>query len=159
MQSINRKILQRYTHRLLQHWHNYSHSFKIFLKINNYLSCIWEWKVLVTQLCLTLCNPMDCSLPGSFVHEILQAGILEWGAIPFSRGSSSPKDWAWVSYIAGRFLTVWVITGGVGGDRRWDGGLHHWHNGHESEQTPGNSEGRGNLACCNPWGSRESDTS
>ena len=49
-------------------------------------------KVLVTQLCLTLCNPMDCSLPGSFVHEILQAGILEWGAIPFSRGSSSPKD-------------------------------------------------------------------
>ena len=49
-------------------------------------------KVLVSQSCVNLCDPMDCSLPGSFVHEILQAGILEWGAIPFSRGSSSPKD-------------------------------------------------------------------
>ena len=38
------------------------------------------------QLCLTLCDPMDCSLPGSSVHEILQAKILEWVAMPFSRG-------------------------------------------------------------------------
>ena len=45
-------------------------------------------KVLVTQLCPTLCNPMDCSLPGSSVHGILQARILERVAIPFSRGSS-----------------------------------------------------------------------
>ena len=44
-------------------------------------------KVLVTQSCLTLCDPMDCSLPGSSVHGILQARILEWVAIPFSRGS------------------------------------------------------------------------
>ena len=42
--------------------------------------------MLVAQSCLTLCNPMDCSLPGSFVHGILQARILEWVAIPFSRG-------------------------------------------------------------------------
>ena len=41
-------------------------------------------KVLVTQLCLTLCDPMDCSLPGSPVHGILQARILEWVAVPFS---------------------------------------------------------------------------
>ena len=47
---------------------------------------------LVAQLCPTLCNPMDCSLPGSSVHGILQAGILEWVAIPFSRGSSQPRD-------------------------------------------------------------------
>ena len=43
-------------------------------------------KVLVAQSCLTLCDPMDCSPPGSFVHEILQARILEWVAMPFSRG-------------------------------------------------------------------------
>ena len=45
-------------------------------------------KVLVTQSCLTLCNPMDCGPPGSFVHGILQVRILEWVARPSSRGSS-----------------------------------------------------------------------
>ena len=49
-------------------------------------------KVLVTQLCLTLCDPMDCSPPGSSDYGILQARILEWVAIPFSRGSSSTGD-------------------------------------------------------------------
>ena len=44
------------------------------------------------QLCPTLCNPMDCSPPGRSVHGILQARILEWAAIPFSRGSSRPRD-------------------------------------------------------------------
>ena len=44
--------------------------------------------VLVAQLCPILCNPMDCSLPGSSVHEILQARVVEWVAISFSRGSS-----------------------------------------------------------------------
>ena len=44
------------------------------------------------QLCLTLCDPMDCSPPGSFIHGILQARILEWVAIPSSRGSSQPRD-------------------------------------------------------------------
>ena len=53
-------------------------------------------KVLVTQSCPTLCDPMVCSPPGSPVHEILQARVLEWVAIPFSRGSSQPRDWAWV---------------------------------------------------------------
>jgi len=43
---------------------------------------------LVTQSCLTLCDPMDCSLPGSSVHGILKARILEWVVILFSRGSS-----------------------------------------------------------------------
>ena len=56
--------------------------------------------VLVTQSSPTLCNPMDYSLPGSSVHGILQAGILAWVAILFSRGSSRPRDWTWVSHIA-----------------------------------------------------------
>ena len=47
--------------------------------------------VSITQSCLTVCNPMDCGLPGSSVHGILQARILEWVAIPFSRGSSQPS--------------------------------------------------------------------
>ena len=48
-------------------------------------------KVLVAQLCLTLCDPMDCSLPSSFVHGILQARILEWVAISFFKESSQPR--------------------------------------------------------------------
>ena len=52
---------------------------------------------LVTQSCLTLCDPMDCSPPGSSVHGILQAKILEWVAMPFSRGSSQPRDRTQVS--------------------------------------------------------------
>ena len=59
------------------------------------------------QSCLTLCDPIICSPPGSFVNGILQARILEWVAIPFSRGSSWPRDCTWVSHIAGRFLTVY----------------------------------------------------
>ena len=48
-------------------------------------------KVLVPQLCLTLCNPINCSPPGSSVLGILQARVLEWVVIPFSRGSSRPR--------------------------------------------------------------------
>ena len=62
----------------------------------------------VSLLCLTLCDPMDCSLPGSSVHGISQARILEWVAIPFPRGSSWSRDWTWVSCIAGRFFTIWA---------------------------------------------------
>ena len=60
----------------------------------------------VAQLCLTLWDPMDCSLPGSSVHGIFQARILEWVAIAFSRGSSRPRDWNRVSCIVGRHFTV-----------------------------------------------------
>ena len=55
---------------------------------------------LVTQLCLSLCDPMDCSPPDSSVHGILQARTLEWVAIPFSRESSPPRDWTLVSLQA-----------------------------------------------------------
>ena len=64
--------------------------------------------VLVAQLCPTLCNPTNCTPPGSSVYGILQARILEWVAIPFSRGSSQPRDRTLVSRITGRFFTVWA---------------------------------------------------
>ena len=59
---------------------------------------------LVTQSCATLCDPMDCSPPGSFVQEVYQARILEWEAMLSSRRSSRPRDWTQVSHIAGRFF-------------------------------------------------------
>ena len=63
---------------------------------------------LVTQSCLTLCDPMDCSLPGSSIPGILQARILKWIAMPSSSGSSQPRDRTQVFYIAGRFFTIWA---------------------------------------------------
>ena len=80
----------------------------ILIKFVAYLYNVYNLSVLVAQSCPTLCNPMDCSQPASSVHEILQARILKWVAIPFSRGSSQPKDPAWVSCIVGRFFTVWA---------------------------------------------------
>ena len=62
-------------------------------------------KLKVAHSCLSLCNPMDCNLPISSVHGVLQARILEWVAISFSRGSSQPRDWTRVSRIAARFFT------------------------------------------------------
>ena len=70
--------------------------------------------VSVTQVCPTLCNPMDYNPPGSSIHGILQARILEWIAIPFCRRSSRPRDWTQVSCIAGRFFTVWATRKPLG---------------------------------------------
>ena len=56
----------------------------------------------VTQSCPTSSDPMDCSLPGSSVHEIFQARVLEWVAISFSRGSSLSRDRTWVFHVVGR---------------------------------------------------------
>ena len=61
-------------------------------------------KVKVAHSCLSLCNPMDYT-----VHEILQARIPDWVALPSSRGSSQPRDWTQVSHIAGGFFTNWAI--------------------------------------------------
>ena len=86
---------------------------QINIQIANYGATGFCWKlvvlVLVVQSCPTFCNPMERSPPGSSVHGILQARILEWAAMPFSRGSSWPRDWTPVSHIAGRFFTIWVI--------------------------------------------------
>ena len=62
----------------------------------------------VAQSCPTLCNPMDCSLPGSSTQGIFQARVLEWVAISFSKGSSQPRDRIQVSRTAGKRFTVWA---------------------------------------------------
>ena len=72
-----------------------------------YFAIKWN-EVLVAQLCPTLCNFKDCSPPGSPVHWILQARILEWVATAFSRGYSQARGWTQVSCIAGSFFTVWA---------------------------------------------------
>ena len=66
-----------------------------------------EW-VKVTQSCPTLCDPMDCSQPGSSVHGIHQARVLEWVAIPFSRGFSQSRDQIQGSHIASGFFIIWA---------------------------------------------------
>ena len=90
------------------------------LYMNAYSSLIWKnWKhpkcpsmkwSQVAQSCPILCDPMDCSLPGSS-HRIFQAKVLEWVAISFSRGSSPPRDRTQVSCTAGRWFTVWATMG------------------------------------------------
>ena len=67
---------------------------------------------LVAQLCPTLCDPLDCSLPGAFVHGILQWRILEWVAVSSSRGSSRLQDGTCVCRVscnAGRFFSHWTM--------------------------------------------------
>ena len=76
-----------------------------FIKSTYFYPFSW---FLITKSWLTLCDPMDCSMPGSSVHGISQARILEWVAISFCRGSSWPKDGTQVSCIAGRLFTVWT---------------------------------------------------
>ena len=68
----------------------------------------WICESEVAQSCPTPCDPMNCSLPGSSVHRIFQARILEWVALSFSRRSSQPRDWTRVSCIGGRCSTIWA---------------------------------------------------
>ena len=74
-------------------------------------------RALVAQLSPTLCDPMDCSPPGFSVRGILQARVLEWIAIPFSIGTSQPRDRTLVSCITGRSFTVWAQCARVQGNR------------------------------------------
>ena len=69
---------------------------------------MWLYLCVHAQLCLSLCDPMGCSLPGLSVHGIFQARILERVVISFSRGSSQPRDQTQVSCTAGRFFTIWA---------------------------------------------------
>ena len=70
--------------------------------------CICESESEIAQSCPTLCNPMDCSLPGSSVHGIFQARILEWVAISFSRRSPNPGIKPESPALQGRFFTAWA---------------------------------------------------
>ena len=71
-----------------------------------YSYLIWNCCCLVTKLCLTLCNAMNCSPPGFFVHGISQARLLKWVATSFSRGSTQPRDETCVSFLADRLFTI-----------------------------------------------------
>ena len=87
---------------------NWAHTilqFNIFKYPFPYLSiCV------VAKLCLPLCDPLNCSLPGSPVHAIIQARILEWVAISSSRGSSWSKDWTYISCIGMQVLHQWATS-------------------------------------------------
>ena len=71
------------------------------------------YKNEIAQLCSILCDPMDCSLPGSSIHGIFQARVLEWVVIAFSRGSSRPRDRTRVSHIVGGCFTIWATKDSV----------------------------------------------
>ena len=64
---------------------------------------------IVPQSCLTLCNPMDYSSPGSSVHGIFQERILEWVAVSYSRGSPQPRDRTCISCVGRRIPYLWAI--------------------------------------------------
>ena len=77
-----------------------------------YYSVKKKYKHIVSEshsVVSNVCKIMDCNLPGSSVHGILQARILEWVAISFSRGSSQSRDWTQISRISGRFFSSWAI--------------------------------------------------
>ena len=108
------------------------------IHINNYLKYKWiagrfftiratREALLVIQLCLILHKSMDCSPPCSSVHGILQARILEWVAIPFSRGSSQCRDRTCISCITGRLFTAWATRDGYqegkGETENWEIGI------------------------------------
>ena len=84
---VNSLLLQRY------------HSCSLHPPVPN--TCVW-----VAQSCPTLCNAMDWGPPSSSVHGILHIRILEWVVIPFSRGSSQPRNRTQVSFTAGKVFTV-----------------------------------------------------
>ena len=129
----------------------------------------------VTQSCPTLCDPMNCNLPGSSVHGILQARILEWVAISSSKWSSQPRDFfgrndakAEAPVLWPPDAKSWLTEKDSDAGRAWGqeekgttedemAGWHHWLNGRESEWTPGVGDGQGGLACCDSWDRKESD--
>ena len=89
---------------------------------------------------------MDCSLPGSSVHGILQARILEWVAMPFSRGSSQPRDWTQVYCIAGEFLTIWATSEAVTFNQSVQSLSHVW-----LFATPWTAAHQPSLSITNSW--------
>ena len=78
----------------------------LILRFRSFKSVHPAGKVLAAQLCLSLCDPMDCSLPGSSVHGILQTRILQWVARSFSRGSFLTQALNPGLYIASRFFII-----------------------------------------------------
>ena len=90
-------------------WWAFSLTFKYLLqKRRKERLQLSDYESEVAQSWPTLGNPMDYSLPGFSVYGILQARVLKWVAISFSRGSSHPRDWSRVSCIVGRCFTIWA---------------------------------------------------
>ena len=100
-QTRDQTLVPCTSRQILYHWTTRELPSTVFL---------WEWKWKseseVAQLCPTLCDHMDCSLPGFSVHGIFLARVLQWVAFSFSRGSFWLRDWIWVSRIAGRHFTI-----------------------------------------------------
>ena len=95
---------------------NFPLSFHLYLKDNAFFlpffTPVWKSESVSRSLMSDSLQPHELySLPDCSVHGILQAGILEWVAIPLSRGSSRPRDGTWVSCIAGGFFTIWDTRG------------------------------------------------
>ena len=87
-------------------WHAAIHGFaKSQTRLNNWTELNWACMESESE-----CDPVDCSPPASSLHGILQARILEWVAISFSKGSSQPRDRTWVSRIAGRRFNLWATS-------------------------------------------------
>ena len=103
--SWGRGMLGKGLHQVIQHWQRAGE--RGFPKK---LDTVFPGMVLPAcvhaQSCPTLCDLMDCGLPGSSVHGFLQARILECVGISFSRGSSQPRDPTWVTCIVDRFFTI-----------------------------------------------------
>ena len=134
--------------------------------------------MLVIQSHQTLCDPMDCNLPGSFVHGILQARILEWGATASNESVLKEINPEFsleglmlklkLQYFGHLMQRAYSLEKDPDARKDWRQeekgttedemvGWHHRLNGHEFEKTPGDGEGQRSLACCSPWGHKESD--
>ena len=130
------RVLKKYLHMHVQcntiHSSQEAEATKICSSIDEWIICI-QWNITVLSLaqsCLTLCNPLDYSPPGSSIHGNFQARILEWVAILFSRGSSQPRDKIQVSHIVGRFITIWATREAPSGilfnfKREWNFDTYH----------------------------------
>ena len=92
-----------------QFFHTRNMGWTCTIYILDYVVAVSLKSVLILQSCRTLCKLTDCSLPGSSAYGMLQARIMEWVVIPFSRGPSWPRDWTQVFCIAGKFFTTWAI--------------------------------------------------
>ena len=113
-------------------FHIHSHSSQIIFPCLQWVTSVWLSKFslyLLVMTCGMVCRSvMPASLwphglyssPSSSVYGILQARIPEWVAMPFSRGSSQPRDRTWVSCIAGRFFTVWATSKAPKGRGKWN---------------------------------------
>ena len=138
------------------------------MKKNVCVCCLY----VVTKSCPTLCDPMGCSLPGSSVHRILQARVLEWVATSYSRGSSRPRDRNSVSCVPciGRHILIHSTTrkvqlllflsckllSHVCVFLTWLTRRRQWHP--TPVLLPGKSHGQRSLVGCSPWDRKESDT-